>query len=137
MERLSKTHYEPDSPVLHIPDAEYDDAISDYSSSGESLRKPLQPFDTALENGGPLRPRRRNWWNMVVRARRRNEADESKEGVTEGLLADIYTKRRSSRRVRNWYNYCVFGGISGLSVMYGLPPNYTGAGLTIAPGEYY
>lgn len=123
-----ETHYDPDSPGhdTHIHHADFDDAMSEYSSSGESVQKPLQPFDTLLENGLPLRPRRRTWWEMVVRSRRRCEMEGLKEDATEGLLAlpDVYTKRRTARRLRGLYNYCIFGGISGLSIMYEILPKF-------------
>jgi hypothetical protein len=117
---LRQTHLDDsESPALLLAQpADYDEAMSDYSSSAESLRKPLQPFDTPLEDALPMRPARRSWWAlMTVRARRKRGADESKEGADEGLLADIYTRRRISRRTRTWYNYCLFGGISGLTIM--------------------
>ena len=49
--------------------------------------------------------------------------DDFKEGQTEGLLAtenaiaEGHLKRPARSRRRAWYNYCIFGGIGGLSVM--------------------
>jgi hypothetical protein len=107
--------------------ADYDDAMSDYSSSGESQRKPIHTFETsaALEDALPRRKsKRRSWWSsMVIRARRKNEMDDNKDGQSEGLLApegllaESYLRRITISRRRTWYNYCIFGGISGLSVM--------------------
>lgn len=123
--RVAHNHYKPDSPDMLAPaHTDYDDAMSDYSSSSESVRKPSHTFDSPIEDALPRRINRRSWWSsMVVRARRKNEMDESKEGQSEGLLApesllaDSYFRRISRSRRRSWYNYFIFGGISGLSVM--------------------
>lgn len=111
----------------HYADAP-DDAMSDYST-----RKPLNTFDTLEEDDGFLEdglsiPRRRrrssrgsrrrtSWWrNMVVRARRKISMDDLKNGLDEALLQDSFASRRT-RRKRTWYNYCIFGGISGLTIL--------------------
>lgn len=135
MDHQDQTHYSynpaypvigasaPTPPAPVAADYDDDDALSDYSSSGESLRKPSNTFDVSAEDVSPRYLKRRSWWSsMVVRARRKNDMEESKEGSAEGLLAsegllpELYA-RRISRRRRSFYNYCIFGGISGLSVM--------------------
>ena len=101
----------------------YDDSICDDDSAEGSPRKPLEEFDTdstLIEDGlssRPSRSRRKRWWErMVIRARRKHSLDGLRE-VTEGLLAGSNSRRRVERK-RTWYNYCIFGGISGLTVLY-------------------
>ena len=114
-------------PASPSPNPDDDDAISDYSSSVGSLRKPLQQFTPfTIDDGLPRRQRRRRWWeSMVVRSRRHHSTtgmgqykDEVGEESTEGLLSPVSPQSiRISRRTRSWYNYCIFGGISGLTIM--------------------
>jgi len=119
-----------------VPD--YDDAISESSSLAG---KPVTAFDTFDDlhdeevDGGSIGRkapgRRRNWWSlsfwrwdtMAVRKRRKASLEncgvykavsEYPEG--EGLLADAYLQQRTKKK-RNWYTCCVFGGISGLTIM--------------------
>ncbi|KAH7377471.1 PLC-like phosphodiesterase [Cadophora sp. MPI-SDFR-AT-0126] len=60
---------------------------------------------------------------MTVRARRKGSLDSTGSGSVyrdEGkalLLDGRYTGTRWMKRRRGWANYCVFGGISGLSVV--------------------
>lgn len=121
---------------------EYDDAFSstadEFESEGEDSK--LRPFNTPVgfcnqkvvdvEDGFVTRKRRRtsfSYWlalkNMVLRARRTGaitgkiEVYKDGFGVTEGLLASPKAYVRRARRKRSWYNYCIFCGISGLSIL--------------------
>jgi len=94
-----------------------DDAMSDFS---DTLQKPLDYFDEArLEDARPRRYQRRNWWSLMVMLVRRknNKMMESKENLTEGLLAGVQSPRRMAYKKRNWYNYCIFGGIGGSTIL--------------------
>jgi len=57
---------------------------------------------------------------MTVRSRRRGSPDSRVEaykdhvGLNGSLLTRIWSK---GRRRRTWYNYCLFGGISGLTIL--------------------
>jgi hypothetical protein len=125
MDRLTLKETHP-STEFGLPAAQtngYDDNISDEDSAEGSLRKPLEEFDidsTLIEDGlssRPSRSRRKRWWErMVIRARRKHSLDGLRE-VTEGLLAGSNPRRRIEGK-RTWYNYCIFGGISGLTVLY-------------------
>jgi hypothetical protein len=108
---------------------DYDDAISE---SSPPVRKPLNSFDISdtfhdddLEDGFARRRRKRakkNWWNIMgVRLRKQSLEEEEEEAykaeLSEALLAGTYRNTRT-RRKRGWYNYCIFGGISGLSILF-------------------
>ena len=54
---------------------------------------------------------------MVVRARRKISIDDLKNGLDQALLQDSFSAARRARRKRSWYNYCIFGGISGLTIL--------------------
>jgi hypothetical protein len=54
---------------------------------------------------------------MVVRARRRIDVDDLKDGLDQALLQGEMGSSRRQRRKRTWYNYCIFGGISGLTIL--------------------
>lgn len=109
---------------------DYDDDIYSSSSHGShaSLRKPLSSFDDEdldLEDGFAERPHKvKSWWNWkhIMTLRERGKASLKLGGYKDlnrnatRLLADVYAARRT-RRQRNWYNYCVFGGISGLTIL--------------------
>jgi thioesterase domain-containing protein len=124
----------PDQHTNAHADRYADDAMSDYSESTGSVRKPLNTFDIQeeddefLEDGFDIRcrrssqsrrsRRRTSWWqNMIVRARRKISMDDLKNGLDEALLQDSFAMTRRSRRKRTWYNYCIFGGISGLTIL--------------------
>jgi hypothetical protein len=120
---------------VHTKPGYADDAMSDDSEEAGSLRKPLNSFDTQeedddfLEDGLDIRSRRSSqsrgsrrrrtsWWQtMVMRARRKISMDDLKNGLDEALLQDSFATSRRSRRKRTWYNYCIFGGISGLTIL--------------------
>ncbi|KAH8672837.1 hypothetical protein BGZ60DRAFT_373500 [Tricladium varicosporioides] len=55
---------------------------------------------------------------MAIRSRRKRSEDERpdrmKDVLDDGVLANLYDRRKTKR---TWYNYCVFGGISGLSIL--------------------
>jgi hypothetical protein len=107
---------------------DYDDAISESSSP---VRKPLNSFDISdtfhdddLEDGFARRKRRKrakkNWWNIMGMRLRKQSLDEEeayKAELSEALLAGTYRNTRT-RRKRGLYNYCIFGGISGLSILF-------------------
>jgi hypothetical protein len=107
---------------------DYDDAISE---SSPHVRKPLNSFDISdtfqeedLEDGFARRRRRKrakkNWWNIMgVRLRKQSPEEEQlyKDELNEALLAGTY-RNPQTRRKRGWYNYCIFGGISGLSILF-------------------
>ena len=124
-DHITNVHTKPDSA---------DDAMSDVSEEAGALRKPLNIFDTQeedddfLEDGFEIRSRRSSrsrgsrrrtsWWQtMVMRARRKITVDDLKNGLDEALLQDSFATSRRSRRKRTWYNYCIFGGISGLTIL--------------------
>jgi hypothetical protein len=102
-----------------------DDADDECSSVTESVRKPLNAFDTEvedydLEDGFDNRGRRtrRSWWQTILmRARRKISLDDLKNGLDQALLQDSLSLNRRQRRKRTWYNYCIFGGISGLTIL--------------------
>jgi hypothetical protein len=80
--------------------------------------------DDDLEDGFARRKRRKrakkNWWNIMgVRLRKQSLEEEEayKAELSEALLAGTYRNTRT-RRKRRWYNYCIFGGISGLSILF-------------------
>ncbi|KAH8599916.1 hypothetical protein B0O99DRAFT_504018 [Bisporella sp. PMI_857] len=52
---------------------------------------------------------------MVLKARRRQ--DELDGELKEGLLASGCSSPRSIRKRRTFFNYCIFGGISGLTIL--------------------
>jgi hypothetical protein len=111
-----------DDDMIHTapPDADND-------SSAESVGKPLSTFDTQddsdLEDGpsrsfSSRRSRSSSWWHtMVLRARRKISLDDLKNGLDQALLQDSFSASRRARRKRTWYNYCIFGGISGLTIL--------------------
>lgn len=78
-------------------------SFDDASSTTSSLHKPAAYFDEESEHDGFVEriPQRRSWWRRI---RRRNAA------MKEGLYG-----RRGKRR--SLFNYCVFGGISGLTIL--------------------
>jgi hypothetical protein len=108
-------------PFLADTSSPHDDAIHD-----KSLR--LDPFDVSsddrdLEHASPLtssrRPissRPRNWWHkfngMALRARRKFEEDEN-----EMLMTGFAPSGSGPRRKRSLYSWCVFGSVSGLSLL--------------------
>jgi len=115
---LKQTHRDLDSTPPSDGHGD-DDAISYISASTDTLRKPLQPFDDShLEDAMSRRPRRKSWWDtMAVRARRRIDLGEYSGEATEGLLGDSQASSVRPKRKRTWYNYCIFGGISGLCIL--------------------
>jgi hypothetical protein len=104
-------------------------------------RVPTHSFDTSdcTLNAGEredataaryARQHRGNWWSatkdiMTIRSRRKisleSDASDYKDDFLsegEGLVSDNYTMRRTrTRRKRNCWNYCIFGGISGLTIL--------------------
>jgi hypothetical protein len=97
---------------------DYDDVIS---SESTYLGKPSESFDIAedgeadVEDGlvtrDPNRRRKNGWmrfWDsMTVRQRRK------------GLDKERWLEQRNrGRRKAHWYNCCIFGGISGLCILY-------------------
>jgi hypothetical protein len=135
--KMAPTHNNPHR-IFESPEGErsalnrdYDDDTFSSSSqeSNASLRKPLSSFctddDEDLEDGIVTRPAkvRSSWWSfkniMTVRERRKASLEaEGYKGLDDAprLLADVHAVRQT-RRKRNWYNYCIFGGISGLSIL--------------------
>ena len=124
------------SEASHLPKPnrgdEDDDLPSVYSSSSnlsspQYTGKPLQNFELSeetfdLEDGferTPSRPRRRGWfWEyMTVRARRKYEPVDQ-ELTGSGVLSNMNIPQGwNSRANRGWFNYCIFGGISGCTVL--------------------
>jgi hypothetical protein len=97
---------------------DYDDVIS---SESTYLGKPSESFDIEedadVEDGLVERKQRRKkgwtrfWDSMTVTERRKGSLDK------ERWLG----QRKKGRRKGGWYNCCVFGGISGLCILY-VPP---------------
>lgn len=100
---------------------EFDDEdVSDYSESTDSLRKPANSLsfeEHHVEEASPRRQKSRYWWQrMVMKLRRKVQLDEL-NGVTHGLLADEQSPARTSKTKRSCYNYCIFGGIGGSTIL--------------------
>ena len=86
--------------------------------------------DTKADQDWSCEENGNGWWGvkdimtMTVRARRKGSLDSSRNGSVyrdEGkalLLDGRYTGTRWMKRRRGWVNYCVFGGISGLSILF-------------------
>lgn len=97
------------------------------------MRKPLSSFciddEEDLEDGIVERSAKvsSSWWwlkdIMTVRARRKASLEVGYKDLDDAarLLADVQAVRQT-RRKRNWYNYCIFGGISGLSILFVFSP---------------
>ncbi|TVY43999.1 Altered inheritance of mitochondria protein-like protein [Lachnellula subtilissima] len=105
---------------------EYDHDDTSSASTSDSLCKPLNSFDTDDGDGFARRSAKDNvWWRiMPVRARRKlvRQARETEESDVEGdaELKKLYSTKRVKRkrnRQRTWLNYCIFGGISGLTIL--------------------
>jgi hypothetical protein len=102
---------------------DYDDAESDYTSSDNSIRKPLHGFGSPSapihDNGSPSPKRARGGLcrnSITVRSRRRQSLDEVEEEVKEGLLANAHPRRKAGLK-RSWYIYCMFGGLGCLNIL--------------------
>jgi len=106
-------------------------------------RVPTHSFDTSestfaqseLEDGRSSLRWKRNWWTRtkdIVTVKSKRIMSRSTDGIeggetaykdglandeAHGLLPDIDTTRRL-RRKRNYWNYCVLGGISGLTILF-------------------
>jgi hypothetical protein len=94
-----------------------DDAMSE--ASDETILKHLHPFEdeSRLEDALPRR-KPRSWWDlMVARIRRKSRVVDSRPGVTEALLEGELSLPRKIRQNRPWYNYFVFAGISGTTIL--------------------
>lgn len=94
-------------------DADAESVSTSYSSTPASLRKPLNSFEHGdVEDGavGRQMRKKRRWsgWRWPTR-RRYHE-------IGDAELRDALTGRNSAVK-RMWYNYCVFGGISALSIL--------------------
>lgn len=100
-----------ESPESHLlpHNNDYDD--EDTSSTTSSLHKPFHEFQHDEYAG-----RKSSWWTlgMPLRARRTGRRVEVKED--EGEVDSLYSRRKAKRR--SWFNYCIFGGISGLSILF-------------------
>jgi hypothetical protein len=104
-------------PAEEPEDLTNDDDVVFSQSSNSYLRKPSESFDTEedIEDGFVERRQRRKrgwtriWDSMTVRERRKGSLDK------EGLFG---SGKRGRRRNGGWYNCCVFGGISGLCILY-------------------
>ncbi|TVY19431.1 Altered inheritance of mitochondria protein 6-like protein [Lachnellula arida] len=108
---------------------EYDDDASFTSTStSDSLRKPLNSFDADDDDDGFARRSAKNniWWRiMPVRARRKLQAQvrgekEEKDLEGDAELVKLYSTKRVKRKrneQRTWFNYCIFGSISGLTIL--------------------
>lgn len=134
---MASTHHNP-RRISESPEGERsaltrdydDDAFSSSHESNASVRKPLSSFCTDdeedLEDGFVKKSAkvRGFWWRLknTMTVRERRKASLGAEGYKDlnddvsRLLADVYAAKQT-RRTRNWYNYCIFGGISGLSIL--------------------
>lgn len=122
-----QTHQTHQLLPFHNTINEYDDDVSFTSTStSDSLRKPLNSFDD--DDGFARRSAKDNiWWRiMPVRARRKLQAQvrgekEDKDDEGDAELIKLYStkrvKRKSNQR-RTWFTYCIFGSISGLTILY-------------------
>ena len=122
---LATIHYHQNLSTTTVPSplqAYSDDAILSPSTFSPSNFKRDSFDDHLLEDGFPIIPKRRSWWSkMVLRARTR--PDFSGDGVAEVLLpegnghANGFAALKTTRRKRGCWNYCLYGGISGLMVL--------------------
>ncbi|KAG0648841.1 Altered inheritance [Hyphodiscus hymeniophilus] len=107
-----------------------DDDTNSLADSESSVSKSTNTFDAQehledLEDGfynrrseSSRRPSRGALWEtMVVRARRNLTVDDLKNGSGQALLQHSFSATRRARRKRSCYNYCIFGGISGLTIL--------------------
>ena len=133
MAELLKAYDDQDRQVL-LREPAYAD---NNSKTGASVGKPLYSFDTQEDGDGEdsdledgldsrrtsLNSRRTRktdtWWQtMVVCARRKISLDDMKDGLHQALSQDSLSKARRQRRKRSWLNCYIFGGVSGLTILY-------------------
>ncbi|TAQ84351.1 hypothetical protein B7494_g7329 [Chlorociboria aeruginascens] len=110
----STTHY-PDTPI----------SAESLDSPRPRHFSPLHVSDDSVGHGLAGRFLGSTTWkawlaSMTVRPRRtmngHTNMDVLDDESARGLLADVYVKRTLSKK-RTWWNYCIFGGISGLSIL--------------------
>lgn len=130
-------HYEADADVDSAALVEVQDGFHDSESSLPS-RVPTHSFDTTdrpsldvdIEHGRGRRvkrQRRNSWWsaikNIVMIRSRGKTSLESDRGmykdVSEGerLIKDA-SPTTATKAKRTWWNYFVFGGISGMTILF-------------------
>ncbi|KAF7862507.1 hypothetical protein EAF04_007380 [Stromatinia cepivora] len=98
-------------------------------STMEKPRKPADSFEYSdtptLQDEFISRPgkssRSSYWWNkMALKSRRKHSFDEIEDidtDVGNGLLTGLHKPARSQRKKNGIFNYFVFGGISGFSIL--------------------
>lgn len=101
---------------------DYDDSAS--LGSGSYAGRPSTSFDREeqdldLEDGlvGKRTWSNSFWDKMTIRSRSVFKGSLDK-GRSDGLIRETFS--RPTRRKTSWYNCCIFGGISGLSILYDL-----------------
>ncbi|TVY39336.1 Altered inheritance of mitochondria protein-like protein [Lachnellula occidentalis] len=122
-------------PLLPFTNNAYDDDDASSTSTSDSLCKPLNSSTADSDSNGFARSAKDNvWWRiMPVRPRRKlqrqvrreKEREKEKEKEDKDVEGDAETVKlystKSVRRKRNqqrtWFNYCIFGGISGLTIL--------------------
>lgn len=96
-----------------------------------TMEKPRKPADSLEYSDSPTlqdefvsRPRESSragyWWNKMLKSRRKQSFDEI-EGIDtdvgDGLLTGLHKHAKRHRRKNGIFNYFVFGGISGFSIL--------------------
>lgn len=103
------SHLDSASRLLSPSNNDYDG--DDISSTTSSLRKPFDEFQRDEYSG-----RKGCWWTLGMPLRARRTGRRGNGQVKEDELDSLYSRRKAKRR--SWFNYCIFGGISGLSILY-------------------
>lgn len=101
---------------------DFDDAASEYSTGANpSRRSPSDygsPSTLVSDNASPKSRRtlKKLWKDSIaIRARRKQSMDDVEDEVTQGLLGDSASRKKSSKS-RPWYIYCMFGGLGCLTL---------------------
>ncbi|RDW94978.1 hypothetical protein BP5796_00741 [Coleophoma crateriformis] len=101
-------------------------SISSDSTQIDTAHRPMLAFEHDKEADGgferkPTRPRRQHWWSLPTRSSARYtdvvDQDRIEHGnglPAPGLMADMMPRRRKPRSL---FNYFVFGGLSGCTVL--------------------
>ncbi|RFU28089.1 hypothetical protein B7463_g8259, partial [Scytalidium lignicola] len=120
---LKHLDYDDNDAISHCSTADtvHDDE-SKYKSPFITVNRSQESLSDASGTGSfvPSRIFKRRWWsNMAIRARRKlGEEIEMEQDLARGLLADQLLIGHRRRKARSyWFNYCVFGGIGGLTIL--------------------
>lgn len=113
---------DPDVDLNHC-DSSYDENMSESTCAAGDQSRPTTPREfeelSVGYAGEPTAQSCRTYLGSMMdhRGRRKHShAVTDGDDVHDGLLADAFAKRRAQRS-RTWYNYCIFGGISGFTIL--------------------